>query len=163
MAFPFDAAKTKLQTFPREYNGPLRCLLETFRTQGTTGLYRGLTPAIWSNVNECTVVFTSYGVWQDCVKRAFGVDRDRQMHRGERVFVPACFSLLFLCQPTTCATFFFHLYFAGHNYLAGGLTGITASVFLCPSELVKCRLQALKEMELRAEKRGFKHLQLAPK
>ena len=57
----------------------------------------------------------------------------------------------------------FCCYFTAHNYLAGALTGVTASVFLCPSELVKCRLQALREMQTRAERRGFKNVQLAPK
>ena len=54
-------------------------------------------------------------------------------------------------------------FFTAHNYLAGALTGINASVFLCPSELVKCRLQALREMQMRAERKGFKIVQLAPK
>lgn len=79
VAFPFDATKTKLQTFPREYKGPVHCLVKTFKTQGFRGLYRGLTPAILGNVNECTVVFTSYGIWQDFVKHMAGFQHDRQM------------------------------------------------------------------------------------
>ena len=82
MAFPFDATKTKLQTFAKEYKGPIHCLRTTFRTQRIAGVYRGLTPAILSNVNECTVVFTSYGIWQDFVKKVSGLQHDSQMHAG---------------------------------------------------------------------------------
>ena len=82
MAFPFDATKTKLQTFAKEYKGPIHCLRTTFCTQGITGIYRGLTPAVLSNVNECTVVFTFYGIWQDFVKKLSGLQHDNEMHAG---------------------------------------------------------------------------------
>ena len=80
VAFPFDSAKTKLQTFPVEYRGPLHCIRTTIKAQGFSGLYKGFTPGLIGNITECVVVFTAYGLWQDGIKSTFNIQSDDNIH-----------------------------------------------------------------------------------
>lgn len=116
---PLDTIKVKMQTFPALHPDPLTSYRQTLANDGfCRGLYAGTLPAIVANVAENSILFCSYGLCQDLVRRMHGLQETGPMEKA----------------------------FAGLG--AGFLT----SFVICPTELVKCRLQALRESQPEALK-----------
>ncbi|KAJ1750463.1 hypothetical protein LPJ79_002889 [Coemansia sp. RSA 1821] len=69
ITYPTELVKTKIQLQGSQqylaqgghtYHGPIDCATSTFRTQGITGLYRGLTPMLLGNAAKAGVRFLTY-------------------------------------------------------------------------------------------------------
>lgn len=116
---PLDTVKVKMQTFPGLYSNAWFCFRETLFKDGIRrGLYAGTNPALIANVAENSVLFCAYGFCQRLVSHVTG--------RG---------------QPTPESPPLVPLDFA----VAGFLAAFFSSFTLCPTELIKCKLQALRE------------------
>jgi len=117
-AQPLDTVKVKLQTFPQLYTGMIDCLVKTFKRDGIyRGLYAGSIPAVAANVAENSVLFAAYGVCQKFVAE----------HIEKKSNVSEMSAL--------------------GNATSGFLAAFFSSFTLCPTELIKCKLQALHEMK----------------
>ncbi|KAI6177657.1 hypothetical protein M3Y97_00931900 [Aphelenchoides bicaudatus] len=117
---PLDTVKVKMQTFPKLYSNWIGCLRDTFKLDGVRGLYAGTVPALVANVaavhSENAVLFTAYGYCQKTVA--------------------------YLSNGTDDVSKMTSL----QNAFSGSLAAIFAALVLCPTELVKCRLQAQREI-----------------
>ena len=116
VAQPFDTVKVKLQTFPGDYRSSLHCFSRTFARDGLLN-----------------------GLYAGTIPAMIS-------HVAENAVL---FTFYGLCQKTVMT-----LFHVNHEddltILQSGLAGSGASVFsstvLCPTELVKCRMQAYREM-----------------
>ena len=110
---PFDTCKTKLQSFPKQYNNSLiTCFKQTYKNEGIfRGLYRGTTPNIAVNALENGILFLSY-------------------EKLKKIYKP---------ETTT------------HFALCGSVAAFISSFALCPTELIKVRLQASHELKTKNE------------
>ena len=121
---------------------------ETLKKEGVVrGLYAGTIPSLAANVAENSILFAAYGVCQKQVANALGTEVAKlsTLNNG-------------------CAGKYVHhwgpSYILGHtrnypfclfNYSIlpiGFLAAFWSSLALCPTELVKCRLQAMRESHL---------------
>ncbi|CAG9803469.1 unnamed protein product [Chironomus riparius] len=115
---PLDTVKVKMQTFPKLYTGMVNCFVTTFKRDGfVRGLYAGTVPAVVANVAENSVLFAAYGVCQNFVAKTIENKKDAT-------------------EITLLG-----------NATAGFLAAFFSSFTLCPTELIKCKLQALHEMK----------------
>ena len=69
----------KMQTFPSIYKQGLTCLTSVIKHEGCIGLYRGITPSVVASVTDGAVIFMTYGICQDIVKKLFQVQTSEQM------------------------------------------------------------------------------------
>jgi len=118
---PLDTIKVKLQTFPRLYSSALVCGYRTLQQEGVVGLYAGTGPALVANIAEDALLFLAYGATQRmAVKQLKGLDG---MSEEAAILALTPFE----------------------NACAGSVASVACGVVLTPVELVKCRLQALRE------------------
>ena len=113
---PLDTVKVKMQTFPTEYKNALDCFLKTYRKEG---IYRGLYAG--------TVPALAANISENAILfMAYGMC---QKAVAKLVGKKEVLDLNVLENATAgfCGAFF-------------------SSFSLCPTELVKCRLQAMREM-----------------
>ncbi|KAF4616303.1 hypothetical protein D9613_008445 [Agrocybe pediades] len=75
--YPFDLAKVRLQAqllVPTSssnvttFNGPMDCLMQTWREEGVRGLYRGLPAPIVGSMAETATLFVTYTAFQDAIR-----------------------------------------------------------------------------------------------
>lgn len=104
-----------MQTKPGHYSSGYKCFRQTTSVDGVIALYQGAVPAVVGQTCKTAVVFMSYGLCEELVRRLTG------------------------CSKT-------HELTVWHHAAAGAMTGIVASFILCPLELLKCRLQAMKQV-----------------
>ncbi|XP_040172619.1 mitochondrial ornithine transporter 1 [Anopheles arabiensis] len=112
---PMDTVKVKMQTFPGLYKGLVNCTLQTFRRDG---IVRGLYAG--------TLPAVVANVAENSV--LFAAYGACQQAVGRLVHKPAVADLSAL-----------------ENATAGFLAAFFSSFTLCPTELIKCKLQALRE------------------
>ncbi|RMZ98544.1 mitochondrial ornithine transporter 1 [Brachionus plicatilis] len=113
---PLDTIKVKMQMFPNLYKNAFSCGIETFRKDG---IYRGLYAG--------TIPALSANIAENAV----------------------LFMSYGLCQKAICKLSFkdkVEELNSFHNALAGSSAAFFASLVLCPTELVKCRLQSAREL-----------------
>jgi len=66
---PFDTVKTKLQAFPKLYNGSMqKCVTQTWCQEGLLGLYRGSLAGVGVHATENALLFLSYEHIQNLIK-----------------------------------------------------------------------------------------------
>lgn len=119
MSQPLDTVKVKVQCFPGLYPTAWSCLSETFTKDGLRrGLYAGMRPALVANVAENSVLFCAYGACQKVVADLTG---HSETSRGKNRLTPL------------------------DHACAGFLASFFSSFTLCPAELIKCKLQSLRE------------------
>lgn len=115
---PLDTVKVKMQTFPSAYRNSLHCFIKTFKD---LGLAKGLYAG--------TVPSLAANVAENAILFvAYGI-----------------------CQKAICFTLrkeSTQNLNAFQNALAGSCASFFSSLALCPTELVKCRLQVIKELQL---------------
>nr|NP_572639.2 uncharacterized protein Dmel_CG1628, isoform B [Drosophila melanogaster]AAF46607.2 uncharacterized protein Dmel_CG1628, isoform B [Drosophila melanogaster] len=114
---PLDTVKVKLQTFPEAYRGMLDCFLSTYRKDG---VLRGL------YAGSVPAVFANVAE-NSVLFAAYG---------GCQKFVAFCVGKETAGDLTTV-----------QNACAGSLAACFSTLTLCPTELIKCKLQALREMK----------------
>ncbi|KAK0446000.1 L-ornithine transporter [Desarmillaria tabescens] len=121
--YPFDLAKVRLQSqmltpasenIGRRFDGPLDCLMQTWRDEGFKGLYRGLPAPLIGSMAETAALFFAYSSFQNVI-RAYSFRKDPQE------------SSLQLSIPQLG--------------LAAAGAGFVTSFILTPIELVKCKMQ----------------------
>ncbi|GAB0087181.1 mitochondrial ornithine transporter 1 [Sergentomyia squamirostris] len=113
---PLDTCKVKMQTFPTLYRGMVHCLIETFRKD-----------RIWRGLYAGSIPAVVANVAENSVLfAAYG----------------ACQKLVAVVEKKDNIT---DLSILG-NATSGFLAAFFSSFTLCPTELVKCKLQALREM-----------------
>uniref|UniRef100_A0A1L8E011 Putative mitochondrial carrier protein n=1 Tax=Nyssomyia neivai TaxID=330878 RepID=A0A1L8E011_9DIPT len=113
---PLDTCKVKMQTFPTLYRGMVHCLIETFRKDG---IWRGLyAGSIPAVVANVAENSVLFAGYGACQKLVAAVEKKDSIKD---------LSLL-------------------GNATAGFLAAFFSSFTLCPTELIKCKLQALREM-----------------
>ncbi|KAM6492710.1 Mitochondrial carrier domain containing protein [Amanita muscaria] len=70
---PFDLTKVRLQAQVLEskarFNGPLDCLVKTWKNEGVKGLFRGLPAPVVGAMGEIATLFLSYSEIQDLIRR----------------------------------------------------------------------------------------------
>lgn len=114
---PMDTIKVKMQTFPVQNPDMFKTFRQTIQREGFfAGLYAGTLPSIAANVSELSVLFMCYGQCQSLVSKTVGGGKSKDK-----------------LSPL-------------ENALAGSVAAIFASVTLCPTEHIKCQLQAQREM-----------------
>lgn len=135
-----------MQTFPTLYRGFIHCLVTTYKQVGLRGLYQGTTPALVANIAENSVLFMCYGFCQQVIRFAVGVHSDAML----RWVVMVGFTQSQLNLKETYLSRKLCLFFSLSDMqkaCAGSVASVFSSLVLCPTELVKCRLQAMYEME----------------
>ncbi|KAK3799352.1 hypothetical protein RRG08_063491 [Elysia crispata] len=130
---PLDTVKVKMQTFPTLYRGGFHCFMETFKKDG---LARGLYAG--------TVPSLAANISENAV----------------------LFLFYGLCQKVVASVL------GGkdvqkmnplENAVSGGMAAFFSSFTLCPTELVKCRLQAMREMATKGQlEGGLERLKIGP-
>ncbi|XP_017869293.1 PREDICTED: mitochondrial ornithine transporter 1 [Drosophila arizonae] len=114
---PLDTVKVKLQTFPEAYKGMLDCFFSTYRKDG---VMRGL------YAGSLPAVFANVAE-NSVLFAAYG---------GCQKFVTYVVDKELTSELTTT-----------ENACAGSLAACFSTLTLCPTELIKCKLQALREMK----------------
>ena len=113
--YPFDTIKVRLQsqrdTLPLRYQGPLDCFRQSFRVEGITGLYRGISAPLIGAAIETSSLFFSYRIAQNVLRATIFPSTSRE---------PLPLSAL---------------------VVSGGASGAFTSLLLTPIELVKCQMQ----------------------
>lgn len=113
--YPFDTVKVRLQSQPSQlplrYIGPLDCFQQSFREEGITGLYRGISAPLIGAAIETSSLFFSYRIAQCLLQATFVPPADHN---------PLPLSALVAC---------------------GAASGAFTSLLLTPIELVKCQMQ----------------------
>ncbi|PFH46793.1 hypothetical protein AMATHDRAFT_153812 [Amanita thiersii Skay4041] len=70
---PFDLTKVRLQAqvldATARFNGPIDCLVKTWKYEGVRGLYRGLPAPVVGAMGENASLFLSYSEFQDLIRR----------------------------------------------------------------------------------------------
>ncbi|KAI6117122.1 mitochondrial carrier [Pisolithus croceorrhizus] len=112
---PFDLIKVRLQSQVLDptarFNGPIDCLVRTWRNEGIRGLYRGLPAPVFGAMAENATLFLSYNELQNLLRRL-------DSHPSSQ-------------DPTLP-----QLALSG-----AGAGAITSFVLYTPIELVKCKMQ----------------------
>ncbi|KAJ3630856.1 hypothetical protein MTP99_012025 [Tenebrio molitor] len=129
---PLDTVKVKMQTFPNLYTNMINCFMKTLRTDG---VYRGLYAG--------TVPALAANITEN--------------------------SILFLCYGF-CQKFIQQVsgtpsvtqLSSMQNATAGFLASFFSSLAICPTELLKCKLQAMYEVQKQQESQGIKVVRLGP-
>ncbi|KAH8418965.1 hypothetical protein KR222_010594, partial [Zaprionus bogoriensis] len=114
---PLDTVKVKLQTFPERYKGMLDCFVGTYQRDG---IMRGL------YAGSVPAVFANVAE-NSVLFAAYG---------GCQKFVTYMVGKELATELTTW-----------ENACAGSLAACFSTLTLCPTELIKCKLQALREMK----------------
>ncbi|XP_030564669.1 mitochondrial ornithine transporter 1 [Drosophila novamexicana] len=114
---PLDTVKVKLQTFPETYKGMFDCFISTYRRDG---VMRGL------YAGSVPAVFANVAE-NSVLFAAYG---------GCQKFVTYVVGKELASELTTT-----------QNACAGSLAACFSTLTLCPTELIKCKLQALREMK----------------
>lgn len=142
---PLDTAKVKMQTFPTLYRGFVHCIVSTYKQDGVRGLYQGTIPALMANIAENSVLFMSYGFCQQVIRFAAGLHHDAVL----RFAASNSKRSIRTCPVSKCGFDYSSLFISNmQKACAGSVASIFSSLVLCPTELVKCRLQAMYEMEM---------------
>lgn len=119
---PLDTVKVKMQTFPSVYKGMVNCFVHTVRSDG---IARGLyAGTVPAVVANVAENSVLFAAYGGCQKVVSNV----------------------LGLPTVQDLNSFH------NACAGFLAAFFSSLTLCPTELVKCKLQAMRETQARADR-----------
>ncbi|KAI8797807.1 mitochondrial ornithine transporter 1 [Biomphalaria glabrata] len=130
---PLDTVKVKMQTFPTLYKNGLDCFLKTYKQDG---IARGLYAG--------TVPSLAANISENAVLFCFyGVCQKlvAKVMGGKEI------SSL---NPL-------------ENAVSGGLAAFFSSFALCPTELIKCRLQAMREMATKGHlEGGLERLKIGP-
>lgn len=136
---PLDTVKVKMQAFPDLHGNAIRCFRQTLLNEGLfRGLYAGTGPALVANVAENSVLFCAYGFCQQSLGR---LCRDvLPAQSGARLFLQQQQQL----SNGSAGGKSYDLNPLG-NAVAGFLAAFFSSFTLCPTELVKCKLQAARE------------------
>ncbi|KAK2142709.1 hypothetical protein LSH36_922g02023 [Paralvinella palmiformis] len=113
---PLDTVKVKMQTFPHLYTNSVRCFLQTFKDDGIS---RGLYAG--------TVPSLLAQVLENAVLFfAYGICQKGVMLLSKKNDVTELNAV--------------------ENGLSGSCAGFFAALVLCPTELIKCKLQAMREV-----------------
>lgn len=121
MAQPFDTIKVKLQMFPQMYKDMLTCFRHTVKTDG---YIRGLYAG--------TVPAVVASVAENSVLFA--------AYGGCQTFIANIFEINEISNLSVLG-----------NACAGVLAAFFTAFSLCPTELVKCKLQAISEVMLNSQ------------
>lgn len=126
------------------YRGFIDCITTTYRQVGLRGLYQGTTPALMANIAENSVLFMSYGFCQEVIRFTAGLRSNATLRWVSGNVIQSVVEVYVSSKKPTYAS----LYFSDvQKACAGSVASIFSSLVLCPTELVKCRLQAMYEME----------------
>ena len=113
--YPFDTIKVRLQSQPSYpqplYTGPVDCFRKSFRDEGISGLYRGISAPLIGAAMETSSLFFSYRVAQEILRSTALVSPSG---------APLSVGALAVC---------------------GAASGAFTSFVLTPIELVKCQMQ----------------------
>lgn len=128
---PLDTVKVKMQTFPHLYKNWVKCFNETFKADGIRGLYAGKLQIYRFHLIFISTLGTVPALVANIAENA------------------VLFTAYGYCQklvafvskqedPDKMTPIF--------NAVSGSLAAVFAAMVLCPTELVKCRLQAQHEL-----------------
>lgn len=125
---PMDTVKVKMQTFPHLYQNMINCTVSTFKRDG---LFRGLYAG--------TVPALIANVAENSVVfAAYGACQNLVATIGRKPSVSELTAL--------------------DNATAGFLAAFFSSFTLCPTELIKCKLQALRETQQNKPNEKVNHI-----
>ncbi|KAL8292212.1 hypothetical protein RQP46_001678 [Phenoliferia psychrophenolica] len=117
---PLDLVKVRLQSQPLDqplkFNGPVDCMIQTFKGEGIKGLWRGVSMPIGGAMAENATLFVVYNQTQSLLRTLFP---------PPALADPSAQPTLPIAQVATAAA----------------LAGACASFVLTPVELVKCKMQ----------------------
>ncbi|TMW40412.1 hypothetical protein DOY81_014508 [Sarcophaga bullata] len=113
---PLDTVKVKLQTYPKLYHGMFNCFMQTYRHHGVS---RGLYAG--------TVPAVVASVAENSVLFT--------AYSGFQNLIAFVMEIDKVCELSVLA-----------NACAGSMAAIFSTLALCPTELVKCKLQAIQEV-----------------
>ncbi|KII91144.1 hypothetical protein PLICRDRAFT_135094 [Plicaturopsis crispa FD-325 SS-3] len=84
---PFDLTKVRLQAQVMDasarYNGPVDCLVQTWKTEGISGLYRGLPAPIVGAMAENATLFLAYSELQNVIRWSTSTPRSTPLSLGQ--------------------------------------------------------------------------------
>ncbi|KAH9477818.1 Amino-acid transporter arg-13 [Psilocybe cubensis] len=117
--YPFDLAKVRLQaqvltpssSNVARFEGPMHCLMQTWKEEGVRGLYRGLPAPIVGSMAETASLFLAYTAFQNAIRSYYSTT-----------------------SPSTPLSI-------PQLSLAAGGAGFLTSFVLTPIELIKCKMQ----------------------
>lgn len=129
---PLDTVKVKMQTFPHLYSNMINCFTETLRNDG---IYRGLYAG--------TVPALATNVVENSVLFLCYGFCQKIMQRITEVESTEKLSIV-------------------SNATAGFLASFFSSLAICPTELIKCKLQAMHEIKKQHETLGKRFESVGP-
>lgn len=158
---PFDTIKVRLQTQGHKYDSAMDCMRKTTKGEGYRALFKGMAPPLATAAAVNAIVFATFGYTirvsgATCVCVVLcllhAVENGRVLFRvvlrlrvvdmslldgGCSVFTQWCKQIIAKDQEGA-PTF-------GQMFMAGACAGVVQVGVLCPTELIKCRLQVLHE------------------
>lgn len=119
--------KVRMQARPEAFSSPMQCFITTFREEGLRALWKGSVPALVGAVSENAVAFSVNQqlkrILADLEGYGLGNESNQESSKAEAkeesLVVP---------------------------FLTGGFTGIFTSAALCPSDVIKCKVQVSRAM-----------------
>lgn len=135
---PLDTVKVKMQTFPQLYKNGVNCFYTTLKKDGVRrGLYAG-------EKKFRRFIFVSF--FSKVLVSVLGTVPALAANAAENSVLFAAYGF---CQKAVAKIFHkknIQELKPFHNACAGSLAAIFSTFTLCPTELVKCKLQAVREM-----------------
>lgn len=128
VGYPFDSIKTRQQTY--RFKNATQCAIETFRTEGIRGFYRGVLAPIVSSACmrsfNMTIYLKSASSWSEAWRNVY-----RPANKSDNLL-----STVLRNSPVT--------------FCAGATAGISTTVFGTPFEFVKivCQIEMLAQRRL---------------
>ncbi|KAJ3517915.1 hypothetical protein NLJ89_g199 [Agrocybe chaxingu] len=124
--YPFDLAKVRLQaqlltpasSHAKHFDGPMHCLMQTWKEEGVRGMYRGLPAPMVGAMAETAALFLAYTGFQNVIRKASPPTSSTDGRNSK----PPPLSIAQLG-------------------LASAGAGFLTSFVLTPIELVKCKMQ----------------------
>ncbi|ESN96828.1 hypothetical protein HELRODRAFT_187365 [Helobdella robusta] len=113
---PLDTVKVKMQTFPALYNNAFNCFLTTFKKEG---IYRGLYAGTLPSLAAQVAENSVLFLGYGLCQKMVANMVDKKKISDLNVI---------------------------ENATSGSLAAFFSSLVLCPTELIKCKLQAMREM-----------------
>jgi hypothetical protein len=138
-AQPFDTIKVRLQTQGQKYQNAMDCFRKTTKGEGFWALFKGMAPPLATAAAVNAIVFASFGY---TLRVSLMVFVFVFFPSGESVAeLSGSFGLeiqLFVQDQSGPPTY-------GQMFLAGSCAGLVQVGVLCPTELIKCRLQVCEQ------------------
>jgi ornithine carrier protein len=82
--FPFDTVKVRLQTSSSDtFNGTFDCIKKTYKNEGFSGFYKGLSSPLVGSMIENGILFSGFGLAQNLIRKVTNKPKDEPLSMSQ--------------------------------------------------------------------------------